>query len=250
MTVPFARIIYPGDIGTDVTAVKRALIKSGKGTGIVVDPVMGDVAVKNLKAFQVMCKVSADGVYGPATHAYLSPYFDAYGIALMKQEAEALLYLDPYRDVWALAFAGYDQGVDFGGSGKVYACGPAEITVATSHSGWPGGGAVGYTFTLGKAKGKSVYLAENITPLVHVGQQVTANTAIAVMHAAYPHTESGWAQAGTDNPMSQPISHSPTYFGCNYGAFLRSIGNKHCPVQSGSSGTPLPRGWPDWSANV
>jgi len=51
---------------------------------------MGATAVRDLRSFQTMCNVTVDGVYGPATHKYLAPYFDADGIRLLKKEQAAL----------------------------------------------------------------------------------------------------------------------------------------------------------------
>jgi len=57
------------------------------------------------------------------------------------------------------------MGVDFGGSGPVYALGNAVITNATGTSaGWPGGGWITYKLTDGPDAGLLVYLAEDVTP--------------------------------------------------------------------------------------
>lgn len=242
---PFVRELRLGDEGPDVYAVKRALIKAGDGEGIVLSTVLGAAADADIRLFQKQHGLTADGVYGPATHKALAPYFDAYGISLLEKELAAM-YRSPYRDVVGLFFDGYDQGVDFAGHGYVYAAGPAVVKVSTTHSGWPGGGAVSYTLTSGIAKGKAVYFTENITPLVYVGQTVTARTAIAVLHASFPHCESGWAEDGTAIPLSQPLTHGPTHYGVNFGDFLISIGEHRCPHQSAGGGPQLPSGWPRW----
>lgn len=77
--IAFKRIIRSGDYGSDVRAVKRALIKAGYGLGTVVTARMGDTAVKRLRTFQQHNHLHVDGVYGPATHRKLAPFFDAYG---------------------------------------------------------------------------------------------------------------------------------------------------------------------------
>jgi hypothetical protein len=191
-------------------------------------------------------------VIGPKTHEILGngsdglPGFDLYGRWLYNRAALRPLYRNPYREISNLGFDGYDQGVDFYGSGTVYPVGPAVVHVATLSSGWPGGGAVAYKLSQGKASGLTIYFAENIQPLVGVGQTVYPGTPLATMKNVYPFTESGWAQDETDNPMSQPISHLPTHFGVNYGDLLRSLGERRCPPGVPVTGTPLPPDWPSW----
>jgi hypothetical protein len=238
-----------------VTAYKRALVRWNKGdrAGVVVTgppDTMGAQAVLLLRKFQQAESIHVDGILGPGTYLKMwgLDLFDAYGASLLEHARLEYLYLNPYRGIGNLRFAGYDQGVDFSGSGPVYAVGPGVVAIATTHSGWPGGGAVAYRLTHGKAAGKTIYFCENVTPRVHVGQTVSAQTVIATMHDSYPYTESGWAQDGTDNPMSQPISHTPTYFGVNYGDLLIALGEHRCPRGEGQNGTPLPADWPHWLA--
>lgn len=109
----FKRFIYPGDVGADVRAVKRALKKAGNGRGIVITSKMGDAAVKQLRTFQQRHGLHVDGVYGPNTHAKLTPFFDDYGQSLYNR----------YKPDQALAKARamvkfgrqFDQGYRFGG---------------------------------------------------------------------------------------------------------------------------------------
>ena len=89
MTAPFVREIVKGTTGPDVLAVKRALKKAGFGKGIALSNVMGATAILDLKAFQKHVGLTPDGVYGPATHAKLEKFFDAYGISLLEKEADA-----------------------------------------------------------------------------------------------------------------------------------------------------------------
>lgn len=251
-TPPFVRQLRLGNVGPDVLAVARALVRWAGVVpdGLALDEHMGPVKVTLLERFQRAQRLAVDGIYGQATHTKLAPYFDEYGGWLLAQEAKILAgaYRNPFRDVAGLTFLGYDQGADFGGSGPVYAAGPGIVTVATQKSGWPGGGAVAYTFTAGEAKGKSVYLAEHIQIRVAVGRPVNSVTVIADLELGYPDCETGWAQADSDNPMSQPVPrpNAPTYFGVNMGAFLRSLGETRCPPSNGGQDTPLPAGWPSW----
>lgn len=109
----FKRLIYPGDTGLDVKAVKRALKKAGYWRGIVVTSKMGDAAVRQLRAFQQRHGLHVDGIYGPSTHAKLAPFFDLYGQSIYNR----------YQPDPALAKARamvkfarlFDQGYSFGG---------------------------------------------------------------------------------------------------------------------------------------
>jgi len=234
-----------------VLAVKRALIAEGLGGKIVRDEFMGGEAVRSLENFQRAVRLHVDGIYGPQTHAKLAPWFDLYGESLLAQERAILAgaYRNPLRNIAGLTFLGYDQGADWGCSSisPIYAVGPGIVTVATQYSGWPGGGAVSYRLTAGKAKGLTIYTTEHISVRVAVGRVVNSVTAICDLNPGYPDCEMGWAQDGSDNPMSQPIAHAPTYFGINYGHFLRSLGETRCPADiGGGQDTPLPPDWPTW----
>lgn len=80
----FRQAIRPGDVGTDVTAVKRAYIKMGvKGSGaLAVTRRAGTQFVEVTKTVELQHRLKADGVYGESVHKIVSPYFDAYGAAL------------------------------------------------------------------------------------------------------------------------------------------------------------------------
>lgn len=162
-------------------------------------------------------------------------------------------YKNPYRDIQGLTSFGVDQGVDYGGTGGVYALGRARITFVSTNSGWPGGGAISYTLLDGPAAGKGVYLAENITPQVGIGDVVDSDTVIATMHNAYPYTESGWCLPGTDQPLSPLMenvgqNHAPKAYGVNFNQLLIALG---CPSAGSMPATtvdpPVPSNWPTWS---
>lgn len=76
--IPFKRVLRQGMRGTDVKAVKIALKKAGFGEGLVQNRIFGPRMTADLKMFQKKVKVTADGVYGPATHQKLTPYFSAW----------------------------------------------------------------------------------------------------------------------------------------------------------------------------
>jgi hypothetical protein len=94
-----------------------------------------------------------------------------------------------------------DMGVDYGGSGPLYALGPGTIT-ATANSGWPGG-----TFIcIHLDEGHYVYYAEDITPLVSVGQRVKAGDHIGYATGGGSGIEVGWAAPpGTGATMAASL---------------------------------------------
>lgn len=177
-----------------------------------------------------------DHVFGPVLYSYLLPLTSGLAVKLplanrIRRQARLqqkihLEYANPYRSVALLRAAGVDQGVDYGGQGAVYAIGPARVTVVSTTSGWPGGGAVGYTFTAGEKAGQGVYFVENVTPHVRPGQLVDHTTIICTMHDSYPYTESGWAHPGTIDPIARlhPNPHSPKPEGVDFNGFLGSLG--------------------------
>lgn len=100
-----------------------------------------------------------------------------------------------------------DMGVDYGGSGPLFALGSG--TIANTHnSGWPGG-----TFlTIHLDSGQYIYYAEDIQPLVSVGQHVSAGQHIANATGGQSGIEIGWAAPpGTGDTMAASLGQqSPT----------------------------------------
>jgi hypothetical protein len=147
-------------------------------------------------------------------------------------------YQNPLRDVSGLVPERIDMGVDFGGSGPVYALGNAVITNATGNgSGWPGGGWITYQLTGGPDAGLTVYLAEDVTPAVQVGQHVSSFTVIANMFAGSDGIETGWAQQSGLSAESQLAEAGsvggngpfPTRIGLNFEELLQSVGVPAAP---------------------
>jgi hypothetical protein len=151
-----------------------------------------------------------------------------------------------------------DMGVDFGGSGPIYAIGDGVITNATDTSGgWPGGGWITYRLTDGPASGLMVYVAEDVTPNVQVGQTVTSSTAIATMFNGSAGIETGWAMpdgssAESQLPEAGGISGGgpfPTEIGLNYEALLRTLGVPASPNIGDSASGTVPSNYPtNWTA--
>jgi cell wall-associated NlpC family hydrolase len=119
------------------------------------------------------------------------------------------------------------MGVDYSGSGPIYALGPGVI-VETWNSGWPGGAFIDEQMTAGPLAGRYVYAAENITPTVSVGQQVDSSTQIGTLNGA--GIETGFAAAPPDTGATaaalagQFNGSNATGYGQEYSGVLASLG--------------------------
>jgi murein DD-endopeptidase MepM/ murein hydrolase activator NlpD len=162
-------------------------------------------------------------------------------------------YLNPLRSVHGLVPERIDEGVDFTGSGPVYALGDAVVTAANAADyGWPGGGWITYRLTNGPAAGLTVYLAEDVKPAVRPGQHVTPGTVIGTMYNGYDGIEIGWAQPTGDTPESQlPAAGGiggygpfPTKVGLNFDELLQALGVPAAPNSSQAASGILPPGYP------
>jgi len=165
-------------------------------------------------------------------------------------------YANPLRAIKNLMPQRIDMGVDFGGTGPIYALGPAVITNAIGNSaGWPGGGWITYRLTKGRAKGLMVYVAEDVTPAVHDGQVVNSSTVIAHMYNGGAGIETGWAMpdgssAESQLPEAGGISGGgpfPVKVGINFEELLQALGVPPSPFDRyvAPSGL-LPAGYPAW----
>jgi hypothetical protein len=178
--------------------------------------------------------------------ARLQPEVVSMGVAI------APIYLNPLRSVSGLVPERIDQGVDFSGSGPIYALGDGIITNATAYSpGW-GGGWITYVLTDGPDAGLIVYLAEDVTPAVQVGQHVTPSTVIGDMFEGGDGIETGWAQpsgltAESQAPEAGAISGAgpfPTTIGLNFDELLISLGVTAAPNRYQSPSGLLPANYP------
>lgn len=158
-------------------------------------------------------------------------------------------YYNPLRGIAGLAPERIDQGVDYAGSGPLYAIGDG-VVLSTTNSGWPGGAFIAIRLTDGPATGAVVYEAENITPIqVTVGQTVTANTVLGQLVNASPHLEIGWGNPGSlGSSLSQSYGGfhdgASTALGLNFNQLLIKLG-----APAGLTYPPmgsLPAGWPAW----
>jgi hypothetical protein len=162
-------------------------------------------------------------------------------------------YLNPLRGVSGLNPERIDMGADFSGSGPVYALGDAVITSATGDSaGWPGGGWITYQLTEGPDAGLMVYVAEDVTPVIQVGQHVSSSTVIATMHDGGDGIEIGWAQP-TDLSAESQLPEAgaidgygpfPTKIGLNFDDLLQSLGVPAAPNSNQPAYGLLPANYP------
>jgi hypothetical protein len=163
-------------------------------------------------------------------------------------------YQNPLRSVSGLVPERIDQGVDYAGSGPIYAVGDG-IVLNTTNAGWPGGAFISYQLTDGPAAGDIVYVAENVVPQVQVGQRVTWDTVLGTLINAYPNLETGWAAPPGDGEslarasgqwsQSADTSSLPSAYGENFSGLLAALGAPP-GISSGSAQGSVPAGWPDW----
>jgi hypothetical protein len=162
-------------------------------------------------------------------------------------------YANPLRAVTGLRAERVDEGVDYGGSGPIYALGDGVIT-STAGS-WPDGTFISYRLTDGPAAGKMVYVAENVTPTVTVGQSVTLNTVVGILNNAYPDMEIGWAADSYGDTMAaqagqwtsaDDAASLPTAYGINFNNLLVSLGAPSGVLEHPTVTGSLATGWPSW----
>ncbi|MDB5183740.1 MAG: phage tail tape measure protein [Candidatus Saccharibacteria bacterium] len=172
---------------------------------------------------------------------------------------------NPFRDLKNSSVSRIDGGYDYGGtggSGPIYAACPAQIVlVDASGSGWPGspGAYVKYKITSGKAKDLFMYIAEDCTPTVKVGDTVDTNKSICDYQDHGTELETGWASGGggtgyvewSDYNKSICGGSFPSNSGVDVDKFLQTLGLKHDSLHSecGSSHTPPPANWPKWGGD-
>jgi len=166
--------------------------------------------------------------------------------------AVAPIYLNPLRNVSSLVPERVDEGVDFSGTGPVYALGDAVITSATGQAGgWPGGGWITYQLTNGPGQGLQVYVAEDITPTVQVGEHVTPSTVVGYMFEGGDGIETGWAAlnglAASQLSEASAVGEAdvfPTTVGLNFEDLLVSLGVPVAPNRDQISFGTLPSAYP------
>lgn len=158
-------------------------------------------------------------------------------------------YLNPLRGLTSLVPQEIDQGVDYCGSGPIYALGDGVVKNVYSNQ-WPSGVFISYQLTDGPAKGLIVYVAENVTPKVTVGEKVTPMTVVGILHDAKTCLETGWAD--TSIPNGHTAGHfeyngkNSTAYGLNFSALLEDLGTRPGLPQPDGPPGPIPSSWPTW----
>lgn len=138
-------------------------------------------------------------------------------------------YANPLRGISRLVSERVDQGVDFAGTGPVYAIGSGKVT-NVYNSGWPGGTFINYKINSGSANGLYVYVAEYCTPSVSIGETVNSNTKLCNMTTS--GIETGWGASNNGSSEAWVLgqaTHGGTYttgMGLNFYHFLKSLGYK------------------------
>lgn len=171
-------------------------------------------------------------------------------------------YNDPFRDLKNSHSMRIDGGLDYGGdgngSGPVYAVGNATVTyVKVANSGWPGlgtgrsGAYISYTLSDGAAKGLSIYIAEDCTPRVKVGDSVNSNTVVCDYKDQGTHLETGWGDGKGNYVSWSDYPGAANGFASNSGQdiskFLGKMGVAPGTTgKDGKSSTPPPANWPKW----
>ena len=158
-------------------------------------------------------------------------------------------YVNPLRGVSALSPERIDQGVDYAGFGPIYALGDGTV-LSTVNGGWPGGTYITYRLDSGPAAGLVVYAAEDIEPLVQVGESVTPDTVLGTVYEGPDGIETGWADNGSGDTMARVASQffgwNSTAFGANFSQLLVSLGAPGGIPQNIPVTGFLPAGWPTW----
>ncbi len=159
-------------------------------------------------------------------------------------------YANPLRAVGGLSPERIDQGVDYSGFGPIYAIGDG-VVLSTSVAGWPGGTFISYRLTDGPAAGLVVYAAEDIEPLVQVGQAVTPATVLGTVYEGPDGIETGWSDpAGQGWTMAHDYGQfsggNSTAFGANFSQLLQSLGAPGGILQNSPPTGALPAGLPGW----
>lgn len=149
-------------------------------------------------------------------------------------------YAFPFRHVAGLIWERIDEGVDFSGAGPVYALGPGTVTYVSTASSWPGGNFIAYQLHAGPLAGKYIYVAENITPAVAVGQHVNSATVVGHMFSGGYGIETGFAMppGNTDTPAAYGhySEGQPTPEGNAFHAVLTAAHHHHLALATASAG--------------
>ena len=179
------------------------------------------VAEKAGRAAPAMAVAGALVATAPQAHAAVRTPAKAATVTVLSASAGSSPgYVNPVGA--GLVRGRVDQGVDFTGSGSLYALGSGTV-VNVYNSGWPGGVFLGIRLDAGRY----VYYAEDITPAVGVGQRVTAGRYIGRANGGGSGIELGWAAPPGDGDSAAHAAGQyayPTSEGESFNALLASLG--------------------------
>jgi peptidoglycan hydrolase-like protein with peptidoglycan-binding domain len=87
--IPFRQLILPGDVGSDVLAVKQTLRRLGiaGNADMTMNTTAGRAFVGTLRNAQAQGGITVDGKYGRDTHGVIAPHFTPEDAALYAQAA-------------------------------------------------------------------------------------------------------------------------------------------------------------------
>jgi hypothetical protein len=224
-----------------------ALAATTDGTGYYVLRANGEVDGYGAALHGSLAASKSMPVGGFASALAVDPSTGGYYVAVDVAPLDG--YLNPLRAVTSLVPQEIDQGVDYCASGPVYALGDAVVENLYD-PGWPSGVFISYRLTSGPAKGLYVYVAENVTPKVRIGEHVTSTTVVGVVHDAKTCLETGWAEPPAS--PEQAAAHleyngkNSTAYGLNFSSLLQALGARPgLPQPFGPPGS-LPSSWPTW----
>ena len=237
-----------GAHGTYGGLAVSALAATTSGTGYYVLEANG--AVENSGTAPPHGSLVASSVWaqgGFASALAVDPTTGGYYVTLDAAPLDG--YLNPLRALTSLVPQEIDQGVDYCASGPIYALGNG-VVVNLFDPGWPSGVFISYRLSSGPAKGLYVYVAENVTPHVSIGERVTATTIVGIIHDAKTCVETGWADAPASPERAaghaQYNGKNSTAYGLNFSSLLQALGARPgLPQNDGPPGS-LPPGWPAW----
>jgi hypothetical protein len=155
---------------------------------------------------------SPDKTPTPAPTGTTSPTQNSEGSHQTVQEIMQTYYKNPFRAIPSLRPERIDQGIDYAGTGPVYALGNG-VVVRTTNPGWSVDGHDGdiiIQLTDGPLKGLYYYTAEGISPSVHVGDTVTPDTVIGTLsNPPITGIEIGYADPNTIHTYGRALSYTP-----------------------------------------
>lgn len=160
-------------------------------------------------------------------------------------------YCNPFQHATSLEVGRVDMGVDYFGTGPIRAMGRARI-IGDGGAGWPGGHYLAYTLLRGKHKGRHVYVAEAVTPVVKAGQvvkrgQMIARFAPKAAPGKFPGIETGWSSPTLNRTLAAETGqtggadHADSPAGVCFARFLHHHGAPAPLVPNQAHGLEYPR---------